>query len=177
MIPEAYITTIIGLLHEKGQKTVCTISGDSMAPLIKHGDTLEIEYGFRKIRRGDVLVFKNSGKVIAHRAVKIFKACGEEIILPKGDKFSHFDDPISRDDIIGKVTAVKGVNKSYSFHTIRWKLFNYYLAVLSYVSVKRKEEKSIFWTGINLLYALGMKLLPEKYSIKRFLLRRIIRIA
>lgn len=174
MIPESHRATIIGLFNENGRKATCSILGNSMAPLIRHGDTLVIEYGNQSIRKGDVLVFKTSSQTLAHRVVQIQKKNGQEIFMLKGDHASTFDDPITRHNVIGKVIEVEGANGNLRFNTFLWKFFSYFWATFSYISGRRLTAKSSFWKWINLLFILRYKIIPKKYSIKIIVMKKVI---
>lgn len=79
--------------------------GLSMAPLILPKDQLVIkkieEYG-----TSDIVVFKKDRKFIAHRV--IYQSGGK--IVTKGDRNSKDDGFIKKEEILGKVTAVKRKN-------------------------------------------------------------------
>ena len=175
MIPDTYIATFLDILNEKGEKTTCRISGHSMAPLIQHGDTLVIEYGSQNPHIGDVLVFKKPDKAVAHRIVKIEGTGEGEVILTKGDRCSHFDDPIIRDKIIGKVVVVSKGNTQVDLTTFSSRVLNYLWARLSYISVTRQGKQSLLWKGIDFGFFLRSKLLPKNLSIKLLVFKVVTR--
>jgi signal peptidase I len=90
--------------------------GSSMNPTLKSGDRLKIiQYGDKRIRRGDVVIYRSSGgasKTI-HRVTSVASAG----IKTRGDNSTHVDPwHLSRGHIIGRVIYArreKGWRKVY----------------------------------------------------------------
>jgi len=61
---------IIGISLETGNVFHAKIAGWSMWPLIKNGDKLGIRPGHREIKKGDIILFRSLGRMIAHRVIK-----------------------------------------------------------------------------------------------------------
>ena len=110
MIPETYLNAVFNIWAERGEKTTCSISGNCMSPIIREGDSLVIEHGNQDIRVGDVVVYGSPGKFYAHRIVRIKDKGERKSFLLKGDRGNAFDEPISGDQILGKVIEVRGPN-------------------------------------------------------------------
>ena len=73
----------------------------SMSPTIEKGDIVIIKIG-DEIKENDIITYKKENVLITHRIVSIK---GEEIIA-KGDFNNIQDEPIKRDDIIGKAVFI-----------------------------------------------------------------------
>ena len=73
----------------------------SMSPTIEKGDIVIIKIG-DEIKENDIITYKKENVLITHRIVSIN---GEEIIA-KGDYNNIQDEPIKRDEVIGKVVFI-----------------------------------------------------------------------
>lgn len=108
--------------------TFFIIKGESMLPLLKEGNIIEITNP-RSLRLGDLVVFKFKKKnLIVHRIVKMDR----NNIITKGDNRPLCDIPITHQDVIGKVikVGVKRVNTPYYY------FLNPLLAKFSLLSAK-----------------------------------------
>lgn len=169
MIPETYLKTVFTIWRERGEESVCSITGNCMSPLIREGDSLVIKHGNHDVRVGDVVVYGTPGKFYTHRVVRIRYTEGREFFLLKGDRSPTFDQPVSRDQILGKVIEVRRTDGNLYFNSVFWKYVNYLLSVRSYVSLRRFNVDSPFWRGINLLFVLKSRILPMRCSPDRIL--------
>ena len=176
MIPEAYLKTVFDIWSERGEKSTCSITGNCMSPMIRDGDSLVIEHGNQDVHVGDVVVYGTSGKFYTHRIIRIEYKDGRESFLLKGDRSSAFDQPISRDRILGKVIEVRGPNRYICFNSVFWKCLNYILSIRSYISVRRLNADSLFWKGVKFFFSLRSKILPWRCSPDLILWNGISRI-
>ena len=82
-----------------------------MTPNVNKGDAVIVEKldidEIKKIKIGEILVFKKEGKIIVHRVVQKNKITEDEYYFyTKGDNNNSYDGyPISIDNIIGVVKA------------------------------------------------------------------------
>lgn len=92
------------LLESEGELTY-TSEGYSMYPLISNGgDVLRIVKLDRPIKRGDVLLYKDSkGHYILHRLIKIRK---NGILVLAGDNNSWKDEPIKKESVLGRLRCI-----------------------------------------------------------------------
>ena len=98
---------------------VVPISGTSMLPLLKEGETLvELEaIGLRQLKKGDVVLYKkNEGTLVLHR---IIKAEGEDAFITLGDHQFKNAEKVSKEQIIA---VAKGffMNGCYVDDNTRW---------------------------------------------------------
>lgn len=164
MIRKVHLETALEVWSEKHEKTASTFYGNSMAPLIRHGDTVIIEHGLYSFRSGDIVVFKGTDNICAHRLIRIqTKGDGSQLLL-KGDNCTSFDPPISEKHVVGKIIEVRGVNGRLRFDTTFWKLTNELLASLSAVSAKSHNPHSKYWALINKLLRLSSKIFFKRNS-------------
>jgi signal peptidase I len=93
--------------------------GDSMYPTICDGDVITVmPIETASIIIGDIILYRHKSGVIAHRVMRIIKRSAPkdsqnrsssetlQFIL-RGDAALVFDDPVSADHILGKVTLVE----------------------------------------------------------------------
>lgn len=73
----------------------------SMSPTMEKGDIVIIKIG-DEIREKDIITYKKENVFITHRIVKI----SEDSIIAKGDNNNTEDEPIKKDEIIGKVVFI-----------------------------------------------------------------------
>ena len=76
-------------------------------------DTINIDdYVFVKItkdvKKDDIISFKYDGVIVTHRIIEI----NDKEIITKGDANNTIDNPITKDDVIGKVIHVGLVSKT-----------------------------------------------------------------
>ena len=99
---------------EEGKKVKITVNGTSMYPLLKDGDQVEIEKTpLEALKIGDIVVFENLNRWLAHRLIKIKKNDGRFTLITKGDSCIKFDAAIAEEAYIGKVTAFYRADNKY----------------------------------------------------------------
>ena len=69
--------------------------GQQHAPLIWDGDHVLVAHGCAGLRRGDVVVFRRGGRLIAHRVLRIYGGNAGPTFVTKGDHAPQFDSPLS----------------------------------------------------------------------------------
>jgi len=112
----------------KGQHYV-SVTGRSMYPIIREGDQVLVSLGCAGIRRGDVIVFRLEGVLIAHRVLSIGRTDAGYRLVTKGDNVPYFDDPLSDNQIVGRVLAVKRGDRHVRFDTLVWQVLGWLIAV------------------------------------------------
>ena len=81
--------------------------GNSMRPFIQDGDMLSIEpIEASRVQIGDVILFGQGGRVLAHRAIKRHIE-NEGMLIVKGDSHLRPDRPVHPDQVLGKVTSIE----------------------------------------------------------------------
>jgi signal peptidase I len=99
--------------------------GDSMYPTIRNGDVITVTpLGASSVTNGDIILYQHRSGVAAHRVMRIIKRSEENSrsalkdpqdrsssetlhFFLRGDAALVFDDPVSADHILGKVTLVE----------------------------------------------------------------------
>jgi signal peptidase I len=83
------------------------VAGWSMLPTIWPGDTLIVERASNSdIFDGDVVVFSNGCRFVAHRVVTKNSGSGDSIVQTQGDALSRPDSPVTHDELLGKVSFI-----------------------------------------------------------------------
>jgi signal peptidase I len=80
--------------------------GPSMFPLIQTGDRITITPG-NCFGVGDIIVFKREGQMICHRLVEVFEKGGIKYYQTRGDSFFSLDEPVTSDQVLGKVLKIE----------------------------------------------------------------------
>lgn len=83
-----------------GYSILSTETG-SMSPTIEIGDVIVIKIG-DEIKENDIITYKQDDVLITHRIEQI----DGDTIITKGDFNNTFDEPIKRNQVIGKVVHV-----------------------------------------------------------------------
>ena len=112
---------------EKGISLHVKVTGRSMSPYLKGGETLTIrKVQPESLKKGDLIFFKDqSGHPVLHRIVRIESKEGTRYIFQtKGDGTHAFDDPVSEDALIGKVCKIESKTSLNGTKTIDMESFN-----------------------------------------------------
>ena len=146
MTVEAYIDEVLAIWSETGRRTTCTISGHSMEPLVRAGDTLVVRHGSGDVRIGDVVLFKVGERLVAHRIVALRSSpSGDEVFVAKGDASPALDETLPRGRILGVVEEVRGTRGRLLLRGRYWRLAGRLLAVHSYASTVEARRSSLLW--------------------------------
>ena len=94
-------TTIIVDLLGSGHAVQFQARGDSMDPLIRDHDYLKVE-PCGAVEVGEIVLVLAERGLTAHRVV----SSRDGVIVTRGDNAPAPDDPVPREKILGKVTAV-----------------------------------------------------------------------
>jgi signal peptidase I len=123
-----------------GKAIELRVSGKSMHPLIKHGDSIRIvKCAPGLLGIGDIITFNKKGIYFTHRK-------GNRIgLITKGDNEINPDPPVSPDHILGKVVAIGRANRTLHLETPYWRFVNRLLGILFLLE-----------TGFVLLYRLTL---------------------
>jgi hypothetical protein len=83
--------------------------GTSMLPSIWPGDILNIEStsGAEAIP-GDIVLLERDHRFFIHRLIKKH----ESLWTTRGDSLPHDDDPVSKSQVLGKVSAIQRINRT-----------------------------------------------------------------
>ena len=94
-------TTVIVDLLASGHAVQFQARGDSMYPLIRDHDYLHVE-PCTEIRKGDIVLVLAPRGLTAHRVI----SHRDGVVVTRGDNAPAADDAVTREKVLGKVTAV-----------------------------------------------------------------------
>lgn len=109
-----------------GQKSVIAVTGRSMFPFIRDGDRVLVTHGAGGVRRGDVILFRREGMLIAHR---VLQSCETgSTFVTKGDNAFDLDPTLNAQEIVGRVRAVEREGRRMSLETAPWRVVGWLIA-------------------------------------------------
>jgi signal peptidase I len=119
-----YAASLIGLFAEAGREMSLTVSGTSMEPFLRAGDQVTVRpVGSGSIRRGDIIAFRNEGRVIIHRIVGRREFDGDSFYCQKGDNLDGWT-LVPTEAIIGKAVSVRGRGGEAHMDHVPWSWLN-----------------------------------------------------
>ena len=98
-------------LLRSGTNVRINTRGLSMFPFINTGDRITISPE-KNPAIGDNILFKKEGQMLCHRIVKVFEKDGIRYYQTQGDSHFNLDDPMTSDQILGKVVKIERENVS-----------------------------------------------------------------
>ena len=130
------------------------VTGRSMVPFLKGGEIITIKkVSCSSLRKGDLVFFKTScGSPVLHRLINKERGHNNTFIFrTKGDALRSFDEPVSGDDVLGKVLKIE--------------------KVVSHGKTQSIDMESHVWRKINILIALTAIIKSKAYSATRRIYR------
>lgn len=120
MVSDQEIILLITKVMKKEGRMNLPAQGTSMFPVIQKGDICTfVQYEPAKLKKGDIVLFRGSSeKLIAHRFYNSLYINNQLHYLFKGDTNLGFDEPITKECIIGKLTCVQKSNKKIRMEDI-----------------------------------------------------------
>jgi hypothetical protein len=128
-LPTPVLEAALNLWEQTEGQHLIPITGCSMLPFIQDGDRLLVAHGTIGARRGDVVVFRRKGKLIAHRVLYICDGDGGPAFITKGDGVSDLDPAVTADEMVGRVLAVKRGERYMSLDTAAWRTLGWLIAL------------------------------------------------
>jgi signal peptidase len=84
------------------------VSGSSMVPAVRPGDVLHVRHSeVGDLSKGDIVVFRRAGRLIAHRAMSTPGKSGKGLLVTRGDRVRRKDAPILGSELLGRVIAIE----------------------------------------------------------------------
>jgi hypothetical protein len=99
-------SAVLETWRREGAQDWIEATGGSMLPLIRPGDRLLVRFGETDVRRGNVVVFRHDGMIVAHRIVGSRVRDGERVLIAKGDNEPRATEDVTPADLLGVVRAV-----------------------------------------------------------------------
>ncbi|MEW6295017.1 MAG: S26 family signal peptidase [Candidatus Diapherotrites archaeon] len=89
-------------------KNSFVVTGNSMAPTAKTFTATKIYFNSSKPEFGDIIVFRQRGKLIAHRFLGRRNNGINFYLITKGDNHLFFDGPVEAKKVVGKIVELNG---------------------------------------------------------------------
>jgi signal peptidase I len=105
-----------------GEQHFIPVSGSSMLPLIQDGDQALVRHGLSGIQCGDMVIFRQQGKMVVHRVLRINLHPNGSTFLIKGDNNLTVDPPVQAEEIVGRVLLIKRGEKTLAVDTYPWRM-------------------------------------------------------
>ena len=106
------------LLEDKNTLSI-RVSGFSMYPVLQEGDICFVEKcSTEELKRGDIIVFRDGKKLIAHRLLHIQKTDNGYLLKTRGDNNRFDDNPFTDEFLTGKLVRYQRNNKTCSFNSL-----------------------------------------------------------
>lgn len=121
--------------------SVFEVQTGSMGEAVEPGDWIVVKYS-KNIKLDDIITFKQDGEFITHRVIEAYQGT----YVTKGDANDAKDEPITQEQIVGKVVKVLP-----AFGIFKKTIFNPYVLVAIIITVylvtltikKNKKEKNM----------------------------------
>jgi hypothetical protein len=106
--PVELLDAAVELLGSAGKGGTVRVQGFSMMPLLRQGQVLAVDFSPERLCRGDLLVFRQVDYLVVHRLLG--PAPGHldpPRFRTRGDAVLGLDPHVTRDRILGRVTAIR----------------------------------------------------------------------
>ncbi len=113
---------VLDLWQEIGKKTQLKLSGMSMLPFIKNGDSVVVRHTREGIGVGSIVAFRKEQEIIIHRVIRMENKNGKTAILTKGDFNLKPDNSFNEDYLIGRVIAINSGGRQINLDTYFWSI-------------------------------------------------------
>lgn len=104
--------------------------GRSMYPFVQNEDILVVKpLNDKPVNIGDIVFYSRmEGLSVAHRLIKISKGHGGATLFTKGDSLRHYDPPVLREKVLGRVVQVEHRGKRLVLTNYPWCIFGVLIA-------------------------------------------------
>jgi len=110
----------IEVLRSLGEARLA-VGGASMLPSIWPGDVLEIHrVAAADLAPGDILVFARENRLVVHRVLRVNGETDGVVLITRGDCSPRADSPISAEELLGRVRAIRRGHRNIIPRRTRW---------------------------------------------------------
>jgi hypothetical protein len=146
-------------LLDNGIDVRVSTRGPSMFPLISTGDKVTI-HPEKNYEKGELIVYKRDGRMVCHRLANIFQQDGIKYYQTRGDSFIGLDDPVTANQILGKVIKIERENVS-----LPRRILLFIFPALRFGNVNASAIRSL--TKIKAIISSRKGRIPEGESFRR----------
>ncbi len=127
----SFNASVLRELISEGKRPFATVSSDSMAPLIRPGDQVQIaQIAAPELKPGMIVLIAHD-ELVVHRYWKMAERDGQQFLITHGDRLRKIDKPSLEPDLIGQVVARRRQGKILSLTQGPGQWLDYMLARLS----------------------------------------------
>jgi len=119
-LPTNVLEAALDSWAQLGVQHAIPVTGQSMWPTLRDGDRVWIAHGLKRVRLGDVIVYRRKGRLIVHRVVLMHAAPTNRHLFTRGDNSQHTDARVERSQVIGQVIAVEHNGYTRPMPTGKW---------------------------------------------------------
>jgi hypothetical protein len=139
-IDKEIITEIVAQALKQGQRPFVTVSSNSMVPLLKVGDDIQLApASVQDLTPGELVVLETRDGLLAHRFLGLDSSQEKPILLTKGDRLEKLDPPIFSDKLIGRVISRRRFRRAIYLDRGFAKFINHLLYLLSRGDIKTRD--------------------------------------
>lgn len=118
---KAYLDTAVSLLHSGKDHIPVPVSGDSMCPFLRPGDTVYLSSPSGSHRPGDIVLYRRkNGAYILHRIIRTGKG---SIVLICGDNQTVLEPVNAPEQILAQVACVERKGRHISPKSVTWRFY------------------------------------------------------
>jgi hypothetical protein len=107
-----------------------------MWPLFREGDAVLVVPGDITVRRGDVVVCRRWGRLVAHRVLRVDRSDLGTAVITKGDNTGYSDPPWGILEMVGRVRAFRRGSQFISLETLGWRTIGWLIATVTLVWIR-----------------------------------------
>ncbi len=135
-----------------GRNPTVEIRGNSMLPLLRDGQSVTVDTSMaRGVRAGDIILFLNADRLVAHRVLAVRSAGGGRRYIEKGDNQLVFG-IVNHEDLLGTITAIDGKIDLVGDTGIN--------RAIIYVYTKLSYLSAVLYRAIGVIYGIFFKTRP-----------------
>ncbi len=114
------LSLAIEMLRSVGEARLA-VGGGSMFPSIWPGDILEIHrVAAADLAPGDIVVFARENRLVVHRVLRVNRERDEVVLITRGDRSPRADSPVSANELLGRVRAIRRGHRNIIPRRTRW---------------------------------------------------------
>jgi len=116
-----------------GRLFECDIASNSMSPLLSVGDKAQVGIiDAKTLSLGELIVYEKNGHLHCHRYMYARRGNDKVALVTKADTLTDFDSgTISPEHLIGRVVAIKKLDKVIDMRTPAWRSVNFIIGSVS----------------------------------------------
>lgn len=126
--PTGVLDAALAVWEATGQHHWMRVSGQSMLPLLRDGDHVLVAHGCATMSRGDVCVFRRTGRLVTHRVVRIVGDGSRRRFVTRGDNTARNDPLVSSEEMVGRVLAVRRGRRMVWLDRPAWRVVGWLIA-------------------------------------------------